>query len=45
MGFNYRLDEPRAALLLSRLAKRLRRRERRRELTRAYRERLRTCPA
>jgi dTDP-4-amino-4,6-dideoxygalactose transaminase len=40
MGFNYRLDEPRAALLLSRLARLADEVERRRELTRAYRRKL-----
>ena len=44
MGFNYRLDEPRAALLLSRLAKLPRGVSRRRELTRAYRARLKDVP-
>ena len=50
LGFNYRLDEPRAALLLSRLARLEADIERRRELTRAYREQLagvrrrRACP-
>ena len=37
LGFNYRLDEPRAALLLSRLNRLERDVARRRELTRAYR--------
>ncbi len=41
MGFNYRLDEPRSALLLSRLKRLPAGIERRRELTRAYREKLR----
>lgn len=40
LGYNYRLDEPRAALLLSRLARLEADIERRRELTRSYRERL-----
>lgn len=40
LGFNYRLDEPRAALLLSRLARMEDDIARRRELVRAYRERL-----
>jgi dTDP-4-amino-4,6-dideoxygalactose transaminase len=44
LGFNYRIDEPRAALLLSRLAKLPSGVERRRALTRAYRERLRDVP-
>ncbi|MDA0171294.1 DegT/DnrJ/EryC1/StrS aminotransferase family protein [Solirubrobacter taibaiensis] len=44
MGFNYRLDEPRSALLLSRLAKLPRGVSRRRELTRAYRARLKDLP-
>jgi dTDP-4-amino-4,6-dideoxygalactose transaminase len=44
LGFNYRIDEPRAALLLSRLAKLPSGVERRRALTRAYRERLRRVP-
>jgi dTDP-4-amino-4,6-dideoxygalactose transaminase len=38
LGFNYRLDEPRAALLLSRLPRLEAEIERRRELTRRYRE-------
>jgi dTDP-4-amino-4,6-dideoxygalactose transaminase len=38
LGFNYRLDEPRAALLLSRLARLEQEIERRRELTVRYRE-------
>jgi dTDP-4-amino-4,6-dideoxygalactose transaminase len=42
MGFNYRLDEPRAALLLSRLQRLPDEVERRRELTRAYRRKLQT---
>ncbi len=37
LGFNYRLDEPRAALLLSRLQRLEAEIERRRELTRRYR--------
>ena len=40
LGFNYRLDEPRSALLLSRLPRLEPEIERRRELTRAYREKL-----
>ncbi len=41
IGFNYRLDEPRAALGLSRVCRAWRRTStRRRELVRAYRERL-----
>jgi dTDP-4-amino-4,6-dideoxygalactose transaminase len=40
LGFNYRLDEPRSALLLSRLARLGPEIERRRELTRAYRGKL-----
>ncbi len=40
LGFNYRIDEPRAALLLSRFARLGGEIERRRHLTRAYRERL-----
>ncbi|HEY7076897.1 MAG TPA: DegT/DnrJ/EryC1/StrS aminotransferase family protein [Solirubrobacteraceae bacterium] len=40
LGFNYRLDEPRAALLLSRLARLAEDVERRRELIRAYRAKL-----
>lgn len=40
LGYNYRLDEPRSALLLSRLRKLPRGVERRRLLTRAYRARL-----
>jgi len=40
MGFNYRLDEPRAALLLSRLKRLPEGIERRRALTRRYREQL-----
>jgi dTDP-4-amino-4,6-dideoxygalactose transaminase len=38
LGFNYRLDEPRSALLLSRLARLEQEIERRRELTVRYRE-------
>jgi dTDP-4-amino-4,6-dideoxygalactose transaminase len=41
LGYNYRLDEPRAALLLSRLRRLDRDVRRRRELTRAYRGKLR----
>jgi dTDP-4-amino-4,6-dideoxygalactose transaminase len=37
LGFNYRLDEPRAALLLSRMGRLEQEIERRRELTRSYR--------
>jgi dTDP-4-amino-4,6-dideoxygalactose transaminase len=44
LGFNYRLDEPRSALLLSRLARLEPEIERRRELTRAYREKLAALP-
>ena len=44
LGFNYRLDEPRSALLLSRLARLEPEIERRRELTRAYREKLAGVP-
>jgi dTDP-4-amino-4,6-dideoxygalactose transaminase len=40
LGFNYRLDEPRSALLLSRLPRLEAEIARRRELTRAYRDRL-----
>jgi dTDP-4-amino-4,6-dideoxygalactose transaminase len=40
IGFNFRLDEPRAALGLSRLARLQDSLDRRRELVRAYRERL-----
>jgi dTDP-4-amino-4,6-dideoxygalactose transaminase len=40
LGYNYRLDEPRAALLLSRLRRLDRDVARRRELTRAYRRKL-----
>jgi dTDP-4-amino-4,6-dideoxygalactose transaminase len=40
LGFNYRLDEPRAALLLSRLRRLTNDVARRRELTRAYRAKL-----
>jgi len=38
LGYNYRLDEPRSALLLSRLARLEQEIERRRELTMRYRE-------
>jgi len=41
LGFNYRIDEPRSALLLSRLAKLGADIERRQELTRRYRDGLR----
>jgi dTDP-4-amino-4,6-dideoxygalactose transaminase len=44
LGFNYRLDEPRAALLLSRLRRLERDVTRRRELTRAYRAKLSSVP-
>jgi dTDP-4-amino-4,6-dideoxygalactose transaminase len=44
LGFNYRLDEPRSALLLSRLARLEAEIERRRELTRTYRDRLAGLP-
>jgi dTDP-4-amino-4,6-dideoxygalactose transaminase len=44
LGYNYRLDEPRSALLLSRLRKLPRGVARRRTLTRAYRERLAGVP-
>ena len=44
LGFNYRLDESRAALLLSRLARLDAEIERRRELTRSYREKLAGVP-
>jgi dTDP-4-amino-4,6-dideoxygalactose transaminase len=44
LGFNYRLDEPRAALLLSRLRRLERDIARRRELTRAYRTALAAVP-
>jgi dTDP-4-amino-4,6-dideoxygalactose transaminase len=40
LGFNYRMDEPRAALLLSRMRRVDAEIERRRELVRGYRERL-----
>jgi dTDP-4-amino-4,6-dideoxygalactose transaminase len=40
LGYNYRLDEPRAALLLSRLKRLQAGVERRRELTRSYRRKL-----
>jgi dTDP-4-amino-4,6-dideoxygalactose transaminase len=44
LGFNYRLDEPRSALLLSRLARMEADIERRREVTREYRRRLASVP-
>lgn len=44
IGFNFRLDEPRAALGLSRLKRLERDIEKRRALVRAYRERLRDVP-
>lgn len=44
LGYNYRLDEPRSALLLSRLRKLPAGVERRRALTRLYRERLKDVP-
>jgi dTDP-4-amino-4,6-dideoxygalactose transaminase len=44
LGFNYRLDEPRSALLLSRLARLGPEIERRRELTCAYRGKLAGMP-
>jgi dTDP-4-amino-4,6-dideoxygalactose transaminase len=44
IGFNFRLDEPRAALGLSRLARLAEDVDRRRALVRAYRERLRAVP-
>src|SRR3954470_16602761 len=44
LGYNYRLDEPRAALLLSRLARLEDGVARRRELTRAYRRKLSAVP-
>jgi dTDP-4-amino-4,6-dideoxygalactose transaminase len=44
LGFNYRLDEPRSALLLSRLARLEPEIERRRELTRSYRDKLAGLP-
>jgi dTDP-4-amino-4,6-dideoxygalactose transaminase len=44
LGFNYRLDEPRSALLLSRLGRLGADIERRRELTRAYRAKLAALP-
>jgi dTDP-4-amino-4,6-dideoxygalactose transaminase len=44
IGFNYRMDEPRAALGLSRLQRLDQDIERRRTLVRAYRERLRDVP-
>jgi dTDP-4-amino-4,6-dideoxygalactose transaminase len=40
LGYNYRMDEPHAALLLSRFGRLAGEIERRRELTRVYRERL-----
>lgn len=40
LGYNYRIDEPRAALLLSRFARLAGEIERRRELTMIYRQRL-----
>jgi dTDP-4-amino-4,6-dideoxygalactose transaminase len=40
LGFNYRIDEPRSALLLSRFARLESEIERRRELTRSYRRKL-----
>lgn len=44
LGFNYRIDEPRSALALSRLPRLEADITRRRELTRVYRERLRAIP-
>jgi dTDP-4-amino-4,6-dideoxygalactose transaminase len=44
IGFNYRMDEPRAALGLSRLQRLDQDIERRRAIARAYRERLRDVP-
>jgi dTDP-4-amino-4,6-dideoxygalactose transaminase len=44
VGFNYRMDEPRAALLLSRMRRLEEEVERRRELTMRYRELLRAVP-
>jgi dTDP-4-amino-4,6-dideoxygalactose transaminase len=44
LGYNYRLDEPRAALLLSRLSQLEQDISRRRELTRRYRELLAQLP-
>jgi dTDP-4-amino-4,6-dideoxygalactose transaminase len=44
LGYNYRLDEPRAALLLSRLGRLKEGVRRRRELTRAYRAKLSALP-
>ncbi len=44
IGFNYRIDEPRAALALSRLPKMATEIGRRRELTRAYRAQLADLP-
>jgi dTDP-4-amino-4,6-dideoxygalactose transaminase len=40
LGYNYRMDEPRAALLVSRFGRLAGEIDRRRELTRVYRERL-----
>ena len=44
IGFNYRMDEPRAALALTRLRRLEREIERRRELTLVYRDRLHSLP-
>lgn len=44
LGFNYRIDEPRSALLLSRLSRLEAEIARRRELTRRYRSRLAEIP-
>ena len=44
IGFNYRVDEPRAALALARMPRLESEIERRRELTLAYRERLQAVP-
>jgi dTDP-4-amino-4,6-dideoxygalactose transaminase len=44
LGYNYRIDEPRAALLLSRLSRLEQEIERRRELTRRYRTLLAEIP-
>lgn len=44
IGFNYRIDEPRAALALARLPRMRAEVERRRELTLAYRQSLRDVP-
>jgi dTDP-4-amino-4,6-dideoxygalactose transaminase len=44
LGFNYRIDEPRSALLLSRLARMEADIARRREVTRAYRRKLASIP-